>query len=879
MEGYEEVTKVSGEKGEATLHSPLPAEACGSRPARHSRVCPGLLSLGLAFVLACMIGACTGAITRHFEDTVEAECGTLVLPGLENTVTVARDDFGIPLIEAESLHDLAMAMGYVHASDRLAQMVGFKLLAQGRISELTGPATFQVDVYMRTLGLSEAAQAMFEGISPENRALLESYAQGVNAYIQLHKGRLNPALGLAGYTPEPWRPMDTAYVFALLNTALSFNLVEEIAALKIMQVVGPRRAAWLVPVYPDEPIPFDEAEKLARVDLARLPVSDIDIASTMTTLKSLGLSGLPASNNWAISSRRTAKAASILANDTHLLISLPSLWCMMHLRCKDMNAAGVSIAGAPCIAAGFNGSLAWGMTMVMADNQDVFLERLKVIDGRPHYLYQGRWEPVQTRTETIRIRGEDPRTIQVNRTRHGVLLDGALSARPILPFQPRETGLPYGLALSQVQAGDTDGTLQAFFELNLARSVEEALPVTRRIRAIALNMVVADRDSIAWRVTGTYPVRARGRGLLPSPGWTGEYDWKGYVDPASLPESLNPPQGYILTANNRTVPADHPVTLSSSWYWPERAERIEQMILATERHSLQTSMAMQLDTHSAFVPKLKKVYLEGETGREIARVIESWGDARARAKARQGLEMLRAFDADMSASSPGAALVGAMLHCATRAIFLDELGPEDSPAWRAFLALGDENYNATCDHIVARTDESPFWDDCSTASREDKAQILARVIGEAYELCERRLGTNHAAWRWGRLHAYTWETDAYRMTEHLDPVRRLFMSALWGYFNRGPHEAPGDHFTLNVAAYTMGRNFDVWLIPAMRIVVDFGLQEPMHAVNSTGQSDKPSSPHYDDATALWRQGRYLAFPFGEEGIRSRFGNVRKLVPR
>jgi acyl-homoserine-lactone acylase len=514
----------------------------------------------------------------------------------------------------------------------------------------------------------------------------------------------------------------------------------------------------------------------------------------------------------------------------------------------------------------------------MADNQDIFLERLKDIGGRLHYLYKGTWVPTSERKETIKVRGKAPVSITIHETIHGPLLGDALKKEPLQLFQPRAVDLPYGIAMSWATVTKDDDSVDAFFSLSSAGSVDEAMPIMKRVRAIALNMVLADKENIAWQVIGNYPVRAKGRGLMPSPGWTGEYDWTGLLNPEVLPNSKNPPKGFIGTANNRTVAKDHPYTLSSSWYWPERAERIAQMASATTEHTVKTCMDMQLDTHSLFVTKLKAALLSGELAGEISREINSWKDPGKRRKAQLALDMLRNFDGDMQIGSNGAALVGVLLDCATRNIFLDELGPEDSRPWKSFLVMNNESYNATCDHLLIRGDESPFWDNVKTGLKETKATIIAESLFDAVSYLESKQGSDPAKWNWGALHTYVWETEAAKTAPNMGFMERTAMHILWPYFNRGPYPAPGDIFTLNVSAYTMGRDFDTWLIPAMRIVVDFSLAEPMFGVNSSGQSDNPSSPHYDDGIKAWREGNYIPLPFKEEAVKAQYREVLLLTP-
>jgi acyl-homoserine-lactone acylase len=825
-----------------------------------------------------LLGSCAKLVDWHFKGQLDAPSGNITIAGLKDTVTVRRDAYGIPFVEAKNMEDMAMAVGYVHASDRLAQMIGMKLISEGRLAEMAGPAVLNLDIYMRTFNLKGAAETLYKNINAENLRLLEFYSKGVNAYLEQHKDKLPPGLALAGYKPEAWQPIDSVKIFALLNFGLSMNFHEEVAALNLAQAVGAEKTAWLLPIYPDEPIPFDEAAKLKGVDLNKAAESVAGIAGLGPLLSAVGLNGNAASNNWAIGKERTKNGASILCNDMHLPLSMPSMWNMMHVRCGNYDAAGMSIAGAPVIVAGYNGHIAWGMTMVMADNQDLFLEQLKTVNGKLHYLYKGEWLPAAEHKEVFNIKGKPPVTMTFYNTVHGPLMNEALKKEPLHVIQAKSVNIPYGVTLNLTVPTADDDSMNAFFQLGFAKSVDEAIPIIKRIRAISLNMVFADKDNIAWQVIGNYPVRAKGRGLMPSPGWTGEYDWTGLLPEEVLPHSKNPSAGFIGTANNRTVPKDYPYILSSSWYWPERAERIAQMATATDKHDIKTNMDMQLDVHSLFVPKLKEVILKGKLAEDIIKEINNWKDEKKAARARLALAMFKDFDGDMKADSKGAALTGAFLDAATKNIFLDELGPVDSKAWKSFMVVNNETYNATCDHLLVRGDESPFWDNINTPEKETKAQIIALSLADAIAFLEKTLGNDTGKWSWGALHTYTWETDTSQMAPHLGFIERTGLKSLWSYFNRGPYPAPGDIFTLNVSMLMMGQDYKTWLIPSMRLIVDFSQPEPMLAVNSSGQSDNPSSPHYEDGIKAWREGKYFSFPFKEEAIKAQYKDVLQLNP-
>jgi acyl-homoserine-lactone acylase len=392
---------------------------------------------------------------------------------------------------------------------------------------------------------------------------------------------------------------------------------------------------------------------------------------------------------------------------------------------------------------------------------------------------------------------------------------------------------------------------------------------------MALNLVYADAQHIAWQVSGRFPNRRQGRGLLPSPGWDKRFAWDGYADPMLHPYDQDPPQGWLGTANQRSVPAGYGVQLSSSWYYPERAERIAQLAEASSRHDTRSMISMQYDQHSPFVGKLQAMLQAPGMAEGLQQAIAALPGER-RARAEEALRRLLAFDGQLAAGSADAALYGAFLHSSAQEIFLDELGPLHSPAWQALVETANLSYSAQADHLLGRED-SPFWNDQRTASQEDKPTILARSLAAAVELLEARLGSDRQHWQWGKLHSYYWRSDSSKLAAHLPASQRASVNALSGYLNRGPYPAGGDHSTLNVSAYAWGQDFDTWLIPAMRLIVDFGRDEPMLGLNSSGQSGNPASRHYADGIDAWRQGHYQSFPLRPENIDKVYGQRRLLL--
>lgn len=825
--------------------------------------------LGLSTLL--LIGGCHSLLDYRYQDTLPLAQGEVVLPGVQEPVSIRRNALGMPFIEAGSLADASFALGYVHAADRLGQMEGMRLMAAGRLAEMVGPEVLDIDRFMRAVDLRRAAEALERGMSPEVGRLLERYAEGVNSYLAVHGDRLPLELDAAGHRPEPWTTQDSLLVFCLLNFGLAANLQEEIAALVLAQRVGAERLAWLLPVYPDEPLPFEETAKLADLALDEAQEGLVSLAETGKRIAATRMMGVAASNNWAVAPGRSRAGKSLLANDTHLPLAMPSYWNYVHLRTPELEGAGVAIAGLPAVVAGYNGSLAWGMTMVMGDNQDLFLEQLvEGQDGQLLYLADGEWLPTHQREEIFRVKGGEPVTEIIHETRNGPLLNGMLEA-PKHMLQPQALRTGYGLAYRSIQ-NETDRSVDAFFELSRARSVDEAFKASRDVRAMALNMLFADADNIGWQVTGRYPERRQGRGLLPSPGWDDRFTWQGYVDPSRHPHSRNPASGWLGTANHRSVAPDHPVRLSSSWYYPERVERLEALLSAREDHDSASMMSMHYDQTSPFVAKLQAMLREPSMDEALTGAIEALPSGQ-RKRAREALERLLTFDGNLAEDSADAALYGAFLHESARQIFLDELGPEDAPAWQALVLTANTSYSAQADHLIGRED-SPFWDDVNTPDIEDKPTILARSLAEAVRLLERQLGNARNKWSWGALHRYHWVTDGSKLAPYLGVTQRLGLKALSSYVDHGPYPAGGDHTTLNVAAYSWGESFDTWLIPAMRIVVDFAEEEPLRGLNSSGQSGNPTSPHYTDGIRAWLEGDYQVFPFREENQAVVYGDQR-----
>ncbi len=806
-------------------------------------------------------------LRHYYKAPAPPKSGLIVIKGLGKDVTVRRDALGTPYIEARNEEDLFCAAGYVMANDRLWQMVAMKMVMQGRLAEIVGKDMLKLDVFMRSLNVKHFVDRAMKDFTPRSRRILESFSRGVNTYMATCR-ELPPEFSLTGYKPEPWSPEDCLYVFAMLNINVSFNFLEELHFLILAGKLGYKKAAYLFPVYPDEELPFEEAEKLKDIPADRLLGDNDRIFAAVNSLQKLLPVNYPASNNWALAGSRTVGGRPIIANDTHLALMIPNSWMILHLKCPTYEAAGVAVPGIPLVTLGYNGKLAWGVTMVMADSQDIFIEKMKREGKKTLYLYKGKWQPVATRSEVFRMKGGKKLTLEMSGTVHGPLLNEGLKRlgkEPEMEVQPLEMESSYGIALTWA-VEDGAGTFEGFYDLAKGSTMKEARKAISRINSIYLNFIYGDRKSIAWQVSGKYPIRKRGKGYLPSPGWDGAYDWKGFVPFNAQPHSENPAAGYLVTANHRTVKKGYPHLLSSSWYAPERAQRIAQVLSKLRKGTFEDMNRLHFDRHSLLAERMRDKLAKGPLAEKIRSLIPADRDRKRAERVREALEFLAPgrFDANLTAESAPTAVYGALTHCLAREIFLDELGPEDSHAWEAFVQMNLLSYSALQDHMELRHD-SPFFDDIRTPQKEGAAEIFYRALDGSMQLCRERMGRNRSCWRWGRLHTYHWKHEFTRK-----------VSFLKGYLNRGPYPAGGDNSTVNVAGVLMGKDFEVHLIPAMRMIVDFNREEPATLVSVPGQSGHPSSPHYEDMIPLFLKGQTSPLPFKAGAVRQQYTSVLTL---
>lgn len=812
--------------------------------------------------------------------------GQIQLAGLRAAVEVRRDEWGVPHIYASNLPDLFFAQGFVHAQDRLFQMDFNRRLVAGRLAEVLGPPALPLDRWMRTLTMRRVAEFEVNLLDETTRAYLQAYANGINAFLA--QARLPLEFALLRYRPQPWTPADSLAWIKMMAWSLSVNWEAELLRARLQERLGPELAAELEPLHlqrwpyvipPGSDFSAAGQAALERADQAR-PFSG------PSPYEGLG------SNNWVLSGQRTAGGAPLLANDMHLSLGAPAVWYENHLCClaggeQALDATGVIFPGLPGVIAGHNGRVAWGFTNGFPDVQDLYLERLRRLeDGRVQAEYNGDWEDVRLLHETIQVKGRPAVVEEVVITRHG----------PVINTLAPDFSGEQPLALRWT-ALEPDTMVQALFILPRAQDVHELHQALRSWTTPAQNVVYADtQGNIGYTFAGKIPLRARGRGRQPVPGWTSEYEWVGYIPFEALPHLLNPPQGYIATANNRAIPADYPLQIELEPISGDRAQRIAEMILdaslraGQDRIDLAFIQRMQYDQLSASARVMTR-YLSQLPLDRSAHTPET--DLHA------AVRLFKAWDGTLAADSAAAALyqvfirrmmalmLARRLERSAQAARKDPPGsprrpkPGRSSLVQRWMGRGPtpvlaekswsgEHWLPWLTHLLG--DPNSAWfdlgqpsDDARTGARRDA--LMRWALREAIDELKRTQTGPMNTWQWGKLHHLT-----FRHPLAANPL----MNAI---FNRGPYPIGGDYSTLWAAGASYHDLEDDSMVgPPYRMIVDLGDLGRSCSLLAPGQSGNPASPHYDDQVQPWFNGQYHPMLYARADVEQHTRHTLALKP-
>lgn len=755
----------------------------------------------------------SGALARGARPFLEARSRRAILPGsgraplhgLAAPCDVHFDAFGIPHIRAQTEADAFRAQGYCHARDRFFQMDMLRRVLRGGLSEVVGErplgkaalppfsgdsTTVGADHLMRVLGLRRAAEAVWTAGGREGRALLEAYAEGVNAAVtQMRRPLEHRLLGLA---LDPWRPVDSILVAKGMALGLSFKWRSGpvFAALAEALKDDPERLERILP-----PVPGETSTAIARC----IPDGVGD------ALRFLSFEAPPqGSNAWLVGRGRSASGMPILASDPHLELSLPSIWYLASLSGGRYAAVGATLPGLPGVVIGRTRSLAWGLTNVMLDDADLWVETLN--DEGTQYRVDGSWRPLEIETQSIARRRGPARVVRIRRTHRGPLLSDAF---------PGYDGPAISLRLA---LHEPTQDMESFLGLGQARTVKEAFAATKGYGSPAQNLLVADTEGDAgYRMLGRIPVRSHdAHPALPRDGTRSDTDWTGAVDPDELPELRLAPADQLVSGNQAPVGSAYPHYVSHLFEPEYRSVRITAQLAGRDGLDAEAMRTLQMDAVNISWRRFRDAVLAPHAAavRDAAPALAPW------------LDRLVAWRGDESVDARDAVLWHLAYHHLVRRVFEPRLGSDLVHHWAGIL-----NFVDAALYDAFENDDSPW------APPDRRVALLTGALQDAQAaLAEHGLGMDAP---WGAFHVLALRHPA----GSAGPLARTF--------NRGPFPIAGGPYTVSSGQYLHSRPGPMLAGASYRQVVDLGRLDEARMITFGGQSGHVGSPHYDDLTPMW----------------------------
>jgi penicillin amidase len=777
--------------------------------------------------------------------------GTVRVKGIKSDVKIYSGDYGVPHIIASGDEDMYFALGYMHAQDRLWQMDLTRRVAEGKLSEIFGSQTIKFDKLFRTIGINRFAYRWYQNISPKSKQILNSYSEGVNTFITDHYNQLPVEFDLLNYKPIPWQPEHSLMVTRMMGWDLNLAWYSDYIMGELVNKVGLEKASE---IFPDSSIAIfkkqiiidstetDSLREISNTNLDETLALGKDFFKTYESYRdffNINCTHM-GSNSWVVSGSKTETGKPILANDPHLAFMAPSKWYEVHLKSKDMDVTGMSIAGVPGVAIGHNNVIAWGLTNLMNDDNDFFLLEKDSADENK-YKFEKQVYSLDSVREKINVKDSSEVYFTVKNTILGPVVSN-LESKGFISENDHDTYKNKLLTFKWTGFENSD-EVDAFYKINKAKNWEEFKSGLKEFCVPAQNFMYADTSgNIGCKVAGKIPIRkTENKNDYIYPSYS-NMEWAGFVDFSELPEEYNPRQGYIVTAN--TNPFDWLKTLNRNSYYisyiwepSSRFDRINSVLQGSFRFNVSEIKILQASYQSPYAREISgyitaafKNYtnIDNETSRV--------------------LEMLKNWNGDMPAYDPMGSIYNVFFVNLLKNIYLDELGED---AFHDFIMIPNLPFRSTLILLKNYSKDRPQWfDDVNTGRLETRDEIIRKSLFEAIDFLKKKFNSNDVnSWHWGEIHKVTFQHP-------LGVVPELAKS-----FNIGPFEVGGDQTTVNNSEYSFNDavrsgTFDNMLGPSMRMVVDLADMPHSFTVNTTGESGQPLHPDYADQTRLWLYNDY-----------------------
>jgi penicillin amidase len=742
------------------------------------------------------------------------------LQHMKETVTVYRDPFAVPHVYAKNKEDLYRAVGYVMAQDRLWQMDLMRRVTTGRLSEIFGKDLARTDLLLRALRMTEKSKLILSKSHEKILIILEAFTDGINQYIEQNINKLPTEFSILGYVPEKWEVIHSVNLVGYMSWDLNIPWASEILLHQLAQKVEPNKFKEMIPnipmhntiVVPDFSLP---ANKFSHLDL------QTGLLEETQKLADLGLVVFNASNNWTVSGKKSATGKPILANDMHLGLFAPGTWYQMHQVVEtngeeQLNVTGLVLPGQPFIIAGHNHDIAWGMTNVMLDDMDFYLEKINP-ENPYQYRFNGEWKDMEIQREILNIRGGHTIEKELKFTHRGPVISGL-------------KGINDQVISMHWIGNEYSDELRSVYLLNRAKNWEDFREAVKTFIAISLNIAYADvHGNIGMQICAGVPIR-KGDGITVAPGETDEYDWTGIVPFKELPYSFNPKNGHVSSANNKSVNDDYPYYISHWFALPDRINRIREMLVKVKQLSIDDFKRMHGDFKSKHVERflgdiitiLKETDDLNESEKKVFAILSSWNGV-------------------LSKENTAATIFEHMYMVMVKNLVEDELG---ETLYRRYL--GDKTLIRNLMANTWKNKNSQWCDNIHTKRKETFNDWIRASFKDTIRLLQAKLGSNPDKWQWGKLHKL--------ILRH--PLGRIKLLDMLFNFNRGPFGVGGSFHTVCPYSYSLRNPFISDFGASHRHIYSTANWDESQTVIPTGTSGIPSSPFYCDQTKLYIENKY-----------------------
>lgn len=774
------------------------------------------------------------------ERSLPVYSGSKKVNNLNEKVSIYRDEFAIPYVFAESKSDLYFALGYLHAQERLFQMDLSRRAGQGKLSEVIGRKAIPFDKMFRTLELAKIAKQHYNNFDDETKSILTSYANGVNEFINKSEEKFTIEFDVLGYKPNLWKPEHSVLIAKLMAWELNISWWSDITFTHLIQKLGLEKVKEIMPNF-DENGPTiipSGIEKFADVPLDLIKV-DKDFRNLM------GSSGTHiGSNNWVVNATKSESGKPIIANDPHLSFSSPGKWYVVVLRTPELNVEGFTLPGVPGVVIGKNKNISWVLTNVMADDADFYIEKLD--SSRSTYFFNNEWHNLDITEDTILVKDSTEVIFNIRKNHRGPIISD-IHPYDVLFSNDKEKSADISMRWTALEQSNE---IIAMSEINAASNWKDFQSALKNFEAPGQNFVYADKEGNIGYVAGVkLPRRKTTSPSFVYDGTTDENDWIGYVPYSENPMMYNPQQGFIASANNKTI-ENYPYHISNIWEPDSRIKRITELLTTKEKHSSADFKKYQMDFYSDYAKDIVP---------HILNVFENYSHENHNLKT--ALIILSQWDFYFQAKSQVPTIYSVFYQYLLKNIFMDEMGEN---LFNEYIFVANIPYRVV--RKMLNDNNSTWFDDVTTDKIEVRDDIIKKSLLETITYLEKEFG-DIEHWQWGKIHKVKFKHFFHGKSKLLDMVLDV-----------GPFEIGGDGTTIFNTEYSFTKPYENNLGPSMRYIFDFADSNNFEIILPTGQSGNFYSKHYKDMSKMWLEGKYIKINTDENAIKNSDYNLLQLLP-